>query len=556
MKPYRHLLLVPALAIALGITSPFAFAAPNASKPVPLIAGLGPHVRKITTNSPDAQRYFDQGLNFLFGFNHGMAIRSFEEAARLDPACAMAHWGVALACGPHINLTIVLPPQAEQAWKELALAQAHAAKATPVEQALIRALATRYANPQPENRAPLDEAYAAAMREVWKAYSKDSDVGALFAEALMDLRPWDQWTPAGQPQPGTEEVLSVLDAVLALNARHPFANHLYVHAVEASPWPEKAIAAADRLRTLQPGLAHNVHMPSHIDIRVGQWQQAVQSNLDAIAADKKFRAVVGPPKDFIAVYVAHNRHMLAWAAMMTGQSELAITHIRAMVAEMPEEFLRDWASGVEGFAAMPFEVLVRFGRWDDVLAEPDNYPDYMPLTKTLRLAARALALAAKGDAAAARVEQAMFLKTAKTIPAGNTFGNNTAEQILAVARPMVEGEILVREGNLNAGFAALRDAISAEDALRYDEPPGWILPVRHALGASLMANERYDEAEQVYRDDLKRLPDNGWSLFGLANALMMQGKHAEAAPTLAKFKQIWAKADVTIKSSCFCQPGN
>ena len=555
MKTHRPLLL-PVLAIALGIACPFVPAAPNESKPVPLIEGLGPYVRKITTSLPDAQRYFDQGLNFLFGFNHTMAIRSFQEAARLDPACAMAHWGVALACGPHINLAIVLPPQAEQAWNALALAQAHSAKATPVEQALIRALATRYANPQPENRAPLDEAYAAAMREVWKAYPQDGDVGALFAEALMDLRPWDQWTPAGQPQPGTEEVLSVLDAVLALNARHPFANHLYVHAVEASPWPEKAIAAADRLRTLQPGLAHNVHMPSHIDIRVGQWQQAVQSNLDAVAADKKFRAVVGPPKDFVAVYVAHNRHMLAWAAMMTGQSELAITHIRAMVAEMPEEFLRDWASGVEGFAAMPFEVLVRFGRWDDVLAEPDHYPDYMPLTKTLRLAARAVALAAKSDATAARVEQAMFLETAKTIPAGNTFGNNTAEQILAVARPMVEGEILVREGNLDAGFAALREAISAEDALRYDEPPGWILPVRHALGASLMANGRYDEAEQVYRDDLKRLPDNGWSLFGLANALEMQRKHAEAAPVLAKFKQIWAKADVTIKSSCFCQPGN
>ena len=361
MKPYRSLLL-SALAIAIGLAFTFAQASPGATMPVPLLEGLGPYARKITTSSPEAQRYFNQGLNLLFGFNHGMAIRSFEEAARLDPECAMAHWAIALACGPHINLPLVLPPRAEQAWKELTLARQHAAKTTPVEQALITALATRYANPPPENRAPLDETYAEAMREVWQVYPKDADVGAFFAEALMDLRPWDQWTPEGKPQPGTEEVLATLDAVLALNVRHPFANHLYIHAVEASPWPEKAMPAADRLRTLQPGLAHNVHMPSHIDIRVGQWHQAVQTNLTAIAADQKYRAVVGPPKDFVVIYVAHNRHMLTWTAMMTGQSKLAIEHIRAMVAEMPPEFLQEWATKAEGFAAMPFEVLVRFGR--------------------------------------------------------------------------------------------------------------------------------------------------------------------------------------------------
>ncbi len=532
-----------------------AVAPPLRADTVPLLEGLGSHSRPITTRSPEAQRYFDQGFNLLFGFNHGMAIRSFEEAARLDPTCAMAHWGIALACGPHINFPAVPPPRAAQAWRELELARQHAAGATPVERALIAALGARYANPQPEDRMPLDQAYADAMRRAWQAYPDDADIGALFAESLMDLRPWDQWTPEGTAQPGTDEVIAVLDAVLKLNERHPFANHLHIHAVEASPRPELAIDAADRLRTLQPGLAHNVHMPSHIDIRVGQWHKAIESNLDAIAADQRYRAVVGPPRDFLVVYAAHNRHMLAWAAMMTGQSELALREIRTMVEEIPPEILQEWAPMLEFLGAMPFEVLIRFGRWDDILAAPDRYPEHMPFTKAARHAARAIALSAKGDPAAARAAQKEFTAAILRIPEGTTVSNNTAGMVLAVMRPMVEGEILLREGELDAGFAALREAIEAEDKLRYDEPPGWILPVRHALGASLMAHGRHAEAAQVYRDDLARLPENGWSLFGLASALTQQGRHGEAANYFARFKKVWAKADVTISSSCFCQPG-
>jgi tetratricopeptide (TPR) repeat protein len=520
----------------------------------PLFDDLGSHTRPITTASPEAQRYFDQGLRFLFGFNHGMAIRSFEEAARLDPECAMAHWGIALACGPHINFPLVPPPRAEQAWRELTLAQQHAKKATPVERDLIAALGHRYANPQPEDRTPLDQAYADAMRRLWRAYPKDADIGAFFAEALMDLRPWDQWTPAGEPQPGTEEVVRTLEAVLALAPEHPFANHLYIHAVEASPNPERALAAADRLRQLQPGLAHNVHMPSHIDIRVGNWHQAITSNLGAIEADQRYRQRVGPPRDLIVLYASHNRHMLTFAAMMTGQRDLALHHIRAMVEEIPADFIEEWAPVSEGYAAMPFEVMVRFGMWDEILAESDHYPDHMPLTKALRLAARAIAYAAKGEVASARAEQAAFQAQAKRVPEGTMIGNNTGAGILAVAAPMVEGEILVREGKLEQGFAALREAIAAEDALHYDEPPGWILPVRHALGANLMAHGRYAEAEQVYRDDLARLPNNGWSLYGLADALERQKKDAEAKRLRAQFATVWREADVQIGSSCFCQP--
>src|SRR5882672_8431015 len=261
----------------------------------PFFEGLGSYTRTITTTSPEAQKYFNQGLNFLFGFNHGAAIRAFQAAETIDPDCAMAHWGIALACGPHINFTLVPPPAAELAWKEIGLAKENEKNASPVERALIDALGKRYANPQPEDRAPLDRAYADAMREVWKKFPNDPDAGVFFAEAMMDLRPWDQWTPEGQPNPGTEEVLATLDAVLKLNPKHPFANHLYIHAVEASPHPERADAVADRLRNLQPGLAHNVHMPSHIDIRRGHWQKAIDTNVKAIGADRAFRKIVGPP---------------------------------------------------------------------------------------------------------------------------------------------------------------------------------------------------------------------------------------------------------------------
>src|SRR5437773_6832745 len=325
----------------------------------PLYDGLGSYSRKITTNSAEAQRYFDQGLGFLHGFNHRAAIRAFQQAAELDPECAMAHWGVALACGPHINSMAVPWPAAELAWKELELAQKNAGNASPVERALIGALAKRYANPQPEDRSLLDRAYADAMREVWKEYPTDPDVGAFFAEAMMNLRPWDQWTPDGKAQLGTDEIIATLDAVLKLNQNHPLANHLYIHAVEASPNPERAIAAADRLRNLQPGLAHNVHMPSHIDIRTGRWLRAVETNAKAVEADQHYRKIFGPTKGFLNVYMSHDRHMLAYCAMMTGQRDLAIKHIRAMVAELPSDFLKEDAMTGEAFVAMPLEVMVR-----------------------------------------------------------------------------------------------------------------------------------------------------------------------------------------------------
>src|SRR5215468_3876596 len=541
-----------------GVISSFAFAlviavAGTDSAPEPFFGGLGSHTRKISTESAEAQKYFDQGFDFLFGFNHGAAIRAFQAAEKDDPTCAMAHWGTALACGPHINSPHLSPSAAELAWKELVLAQENASHASAVENALIEALGHRYANPQPEDRRPLDRAYADAMRGVWRTHGDDPDVGALFAEAMMDLRPWDQWTPGGQPQPGTEEILATLDAVLKLDVNHPLANHLYIHAVEASPHPELAEAAADRLRQLQPGLAHNVHMPSHIDIRRGRWQKAIDQNLRAIAADDRYRAVFGPPQDLLIIYAAHNRHMLAYAAMMTGQSELAVQHIRAMVEGIPVDFVKQHAAMAESFVGLPYEVLIRFGRWDDTLAAPDH-PDFMPLTRAMRFAARGIALAAKGDVAGAKLEQQAYLAAVPLVPVEQTAGPDTRQAILPVVTPMLAGEILYREGRRDEGLAKLREAVKAEDALRYSEPPDWILPARHSLGAALMQGRRFAEAEQVYRDDLARLPENGWALFGLVQSLHRQGKEEEPAAADARFQKIWSKADVQM-SSCLCQPG-
>jgi tetratricopeptide (TPR) repeat protein len=447
------------------------------------------------------------------------------------------------------------PPAVEMAWNELQLAQQNVEHASPVERDLIEALSLRYSNPPPQDRAPLDQAYADAMRMVWQKYPNDPDAGAFFAEAMMDLRPWNQWTPEGQPNPGTDEILATLDRVLKLNPRHPFANHLYIHANEASRHPERAMAAANRLRTLQPGVAHNVHMPSHIDIRCGRWHEAVDANLRAIASDQRYRKITGPPVGFLNVYVAHNRHMLAYAAMMTGQRALAMKHIRAMVAEMPSDFLKENAAQAEGFVAMPLEVMVRFGMWDEILGEPENYPEYLVGTRAFHHAARAIAYAAKAETEKARQEQAIFLEKAKLVPKDEVFGNNPEEALLALTARMVEGELLIREDKLDAGIAELREAITLEDGLNYDEPPGWLIPVRHSLGATLMQSGRYVEAEQIYREDLARLPANGWSLYGLASSLRAQKKNlSEAAATDAEFKKLWADADIKISSSCLCQP--
>ncbi len=519
----------------------------------PLYEGLGTTGRRVSAANPQAEKYVVQGIHFLYGFSHGAAIRSFEQAAKLDPACAMAYWGIAMANGPHVNFPLVPPPNAEAAWKNLQLAKQNMGNCTQVEKDLIEALSTRYASPQPEDRSPLDRAYADAMRKVWQKHPDDADVGAWFAESMMDLAPWNQWTKAGAANPGTEEIVTALEAVMKLNINHPFANHLYIHAMEASQHPEKAVPAADRLRELQPALAHNVHMPTHIDIRVGQWQKAIDWNAQAIDSAGAYHKVSGPPQGLLIFYEAHNYHMLAYAALMTGQRELAMKQINAMVASLPADFVEAFSPMIEGFGAMPDEVMVRFGMWDQILAAPQPDKAYTPFTNAFHHGARAIACAARDKTAEARAEQALWLEGIKKIPDGAVFHNNPMPVICALASTMIEGEILIREGKSDEGLTTLRQAVNLEDALHYDEPPAWMIPARHSVGANLLRAGKPAEAEQVYRDDLKKLPENGWSLFGLAQALRAQGKADEAAAYLAKFDKVWAKADLKIKSSCLCQ---
>ncbi len=411
---------------------------------------LGSHSYAITTASPEAQRAFDRGLTLAYAFSHDAAAQEFGYAAELDPNCAMAWWGVALVQGPHINFATVPPDRATTAWNALQNARARAPGATARERALIDALAARYADPQPADRRGLDEAYADAMRQVWHTYPDDADVGTLFAESMMDLRPWDLWTADGRPQPGTDEIEATLTRVLQLAPQHPGANHLLIHVVEASPHPERGVAAADRLRTLVPDAGHLVHMPSHIDARVGRWNDAAEANRRAIAADATFRAAY-PRPGFYATYMMHNQHFLAYAAMMQGQSAVALAAARQMLADVPEDVILAHTAVVDGYMIFVSEVLMRFGRWQDMLAEPEPRSD-LPLSRALWHFTRGVALAALGRLRDAERERAEFHVAAEKVPTDWTFGNNPASDILAIAEHLLAGELAAKRGRLRSAI--------------------------------------------------------------------------------------------------------
>ena len=522
--------------------------------PPPLFAGIGTHSRLITGASPEAQRYFDQGVAFITSFNHDEGLRAMEHAVKLSPECAMAWWGVALACSPHINSVGVSSVRAERAESALAQAKKFSAACTPAESALIAAMKTRFSDDPKAPRRPLDEDYAAAMRTVWRSHPDDADIGAWTADAMMMLRPWDMWQKNGEPHPGTQEAVAVLEATLRLNPRQPLANHLAVHAYEASAQPGRGDAAANRLRELTPGLGHMVHMSSHIDVRRGRWQEAIFANTQAIAANRKYRETAGRPLSGYLNYMGHDYHMLTYAAMMSGQSALAAQTMRDLFAQMPAEWKRESDSG-DGYFAMHFDVMKRFGQWDKILAEPEPIARYTH-ARAWRYLARGIARAAQGDPVGARAEERAFAAARAQIPAGATYRKNPLADIMEIAARLLDGEILLREGKIDAALAALQAAVEREDKLRYAEPPAWAQPVRQALGAALLQRNRLIEAEQVYREDLARTADNGWSLFGLAQCLRLQNKNADEAAALeARFKHVWTRADVTLTSSCFCQPG-
>ncbi len=517
-----------------------------------LFEGMGPHQRKIATSSSEAQKYFNQGLTWAYAFNHDEAIRSFQKAAGIDPDCAMAWWGIALCNGPHINNPMMTPERSKAAWEALQKALATKEHANPTDRALIEALAARYADPAPEDRAELDEAYADAMRKVWQANPKDPDVGTLFAEAMMDLRPWDMWTQDGKPNPGTEEAIATLEAVIAMQPDNPGANHLYIHAVEPSPDPARANAAADRLRKLVPASGHLTHMPSHIDVLTGRWDKASQQNEWAIAIDAAYRAK-SPKQGFYRLYMAHNHHMLSFAGMMEGRAEVALKAARDIVESVPEDYLRENVALMDPFMGAAYDVLKRFGRWDQILSEPAP-PEFLPITTAMWHYARGLAYSAKGEIEPARNEQKAFREAVARVPADAVFSINPAKNILQIADHMLQAEIDYRRGEIDAAVAELNKGIAIEDELRYMEPPEWIQPVRHTLGAILLGAGRYAEAEKAYRQDLAKWPENGWSLYGLSRALEGQGKADEAKTVRERFEKVWKRSDTPIQSSCLCVP--
>jgi tetratricopeptide (TPR) repeat protein len=486
-----------------------------------------------------------------FGFNHEEALNSFQTAAALDPSCAMAYWGSALALGPNINNPEMDENAVKGAYESLTQALAHSAEASTVERALIQALAQRYVESAPEDRSALDLAYANAMREVWKAHPEDPDVGVLFAESMMDLRPWDLFDSEGEMQPGTEEIISTLETILAAHPGHPFANHLYIHTMEASKEPERALPSADRLRDMVPAAGHLVHMPGHIYMRLGRYGDVITANQKAIAADSRYVDLVGR-HGFYTLYRAHNYHFLAYAAMFDGQKKLAMNAARNMVAEVPLELVRAFPDFLDSFIAVPIHVMVRFGMWKELLEEPAPPEDLQVCTATWHYG-RTIALSVLGRVDEAGREMNEFEKALDAIPESRLVGNNTAKLVMEIGRNMAQGELEYRRGNYERAFELLREAVRRDDELRYDEPWGWMQPARHALGALLVEQKRYEEAEVVYRGDLKLHPDNGWSLHGLAECLRNTGRGKEAMKVDAKYRKSWARSDIMIKGSCFCR---
>lgn len=548
-------LVLPGLAVMLALAACEAPAPrTTATQPAPaLFESFGALHRDTGSRIPAAQRYFDQGLRMAYGFNHEAAGRSFAEAARLDPDCAICVWGQALVLGPNINM----PMQASAVKDAMALAkraQALSSHARPVDRALITALSQRYADPAPADRTPLDRAYADAMASVARDYPSDDDVATLYAEALMDLSPWAYWTPDGKPTQFTPQILATLERVLQRNPRHIGAMHYYIHTTEASPAPQRAEPYADRLAELAPGSGHLVHMPAHTYIRTGRYHDATLTNLAAGTADKAFLAVChGSNGIYPLGYVPHNWHFATMTAGLSGSRTLALEAAaqaaqrvdRGMMATPPLE-------AMQLFLVAPLFTQVRFGEWDAILAQADA-PAALPFPTAIWHFARGMAKVRKGALAEAQHE----LDALRTIAADPALAKisfldiNHADGLIAVAVPLLRGELLRAQGRHGEGIAALREAAAAEDALNYDEPADWPLPVRPYLGAALLEAGDARAAEAAYRQDLAKYPANGWSLYGLAQAQRKLGEAAAAQDSARRYAAAWQWADMPLTASRF-----
>lgn len=528
-------------------------APPSDAAKAPLYDNLGSYHFPMTTSSPEAQKYFDQGLTLSYAFNHAEAIRAFRQAAALDPSCAMCYWGTAFAFGPNINAPIT-EEAAREAFQAIEQARAHGASATERERAYIEALAKRYAADPKTERAPLDRAYADAMRSLVKRFPDDLDAATLFAQSLMDTSPWNYWNADGSPREFTSEVLASLESVIARKPDHLGAIHMYIHAVEASPNPGRAEQYADRLPALAPGAGHLVHMPAHIYLRVGRYNDASVANERAIKADEAYfggDAVAGNMMYQVGYY-PHNIHFLVASASMEGRRADALKAAGEVRDKMHADMLRDAAMGgmVQHMHLTPLFTKVRFDLWSDVLAEAAPAED-LRYMRAMWHTARGLAHAAGGRLDEAEKERTAVagIKGDPSLKTLSISGVNNASSIVAIAYEVLSGELAAKRRRADEAARHFTAAVALEDGLTYMEPPDWPIPVRELQGAALLEVGRARQAEAAFRDDLKKFPDNGWSLSGLHASLDRQGRASEAAAVKARLDEKWRLADTVLAAA-------
>ena len=543
---------------------------------------LGTHRLPVTTRSPEGQLWFDRGLLWCYGFNHGEAVRCFRRALESDPDCAMAYWGIAHALGPNYNKPWDALDEAE--FKSV-LSEAHEASSkavalldgvTEMERAIIRTLPFRYPTAVPgSNPSGWVEDYATEMRQVYQRFPDHPDICTLFAESLMNRTPWNLWdlkTGGIAEGASTAEAKEVLESALqriedAGGHWHPGLLHMYIHLMEMSPNPEMALKVADRLRSLVPDSGHLQHMPTHIDVLCGHYQAVVDSNDAAITADRKFQTLEGSV-NFYSLYRCHNYHFKVYGAMFLGQYRPAIEAAEEMISStLTAELLTvespPMANWLEGFVSIKQHVLIRFGRWEEIIAQelPEDQELYCVTTAIIRYA-KAVALASIGDVPAAERESALFDEALSRVPESRYIFNNTCLDILAIAREMMLGEVEYRKGNFDAAFAHLGKSVELDGNLPYDEPWGWMQPTRHALGALLLEQDRVEEAYRIYREDLgydntvsraSQHPDNVWGLHGYHECLLRLGRTAEAELIEQRLRLANARTDVPVAASCFCR---
>lgn len=514
----------------------------------PLMENLGKYGMKVTTGNERAQLFFNQGINLYYGFNHLEAYRSFKEVARLDSACAMAYWGQALSLGPNINAPMN-PADTETVYEALQKSMTLSNKVSPKEQALIQALSNRYTAQALQDRKPLDQAYADAMQAVANQYPNDPDVITLYAEALMDLHPWDFWK-AGQAQPWTAKPVELIANVISKYSDHPGANHLNIHILEASPDPDKAVASADRLCNLVPGAGHLVHMPSHIYIRVGRYLEGVEANERAVKTDEEYIAQCKVQGVYPLFYFPHNYHFLLACAQMAGMGNKSTQAAEALKKNIPVEMLNvpDFVT-LQHWYAMPWFNMVRFGKWNEIVSIPEPQ-DSIKHVKSVWHFARGMAFTRTNKLTEAKKELTSLKKlVADPFMEMTIAGFNSFRNVMSIGVNILEAEIEAKERHYDNAIQLLTEAVRIEDNLLYQEPPDWYHPARQILGALLLEAGKPVEAEAVFQEDLKMYRNNGWSLFGLAQSLEKQGKKKESAATLELYRKAFKHADVQLTSA-------